>query len=429
MEEITLDVPAEVQEQLERGGGRAATLSLSASSAMFAALKLRDGESTEPPAAQLYAQVQALLTAIAETPGAEVIHTEDDARAIVAAAVIVRAAAGEEHSRALLPEAARTLIAIAHETKPEPESYRSGRDMSWDMGADRSAATALPLILLDDELLAASGAERSDLATAIERLATGTSREVHERLARGLSAVWDQACEGDEQRQADHATALAVCREWLLSAGIGPWNGHERPRVRLTEPLDAALAEPDLMFDVVTAADALPNLKRAATCDCEHGEAARETLATLVEHDLKAWPTEWARHRYHGSGAWRSEIDAWVADKVLAGDDDVLERYFTGFATVPEELTGLITALADRAMPAEQATRLFEIWPRLLDRLLPGSPTRSRAWRGPVVPPRHSRPRQGAPAEAPQGCPVDYRRLGPSPRAMDGHLRAASRPD
>ncbi len=373
MVEISVDVPEDVQEQLDRGGGRAATLSLSASNAMFRALKLRDGESTEPPAAQLYAQVQELLTAIAETPGAEVLYTEEDARAIAAAAVVVRAAAGDDAALALLPEATGALISIANETKPEPESYRSGRDMSWDMGADRSVATALPLILLDDDLLVASGANRTDVSTAIEGLATSTSREVHERLWNGLANVWAQGCDGDEARQVNHVTAIAVYREWLMSAGIGPWNGVERPRVRLSEPLDAALQLRDLIFDVSAAVDALPGLKLAAACDCEHGEAARETLATLIKHDVRAWPDEWARHRYHGSGVWRGELDAWVAQQVLDGDDELLKLYLSRFATVPEQLTGLLTALADRAISPEQSTRLFDVWPTVLDRLLPGA--------------------------------------------------------
>lgn len=109
---------------------------------------------------------------------------------------------------------------------------------------------------------------------------------------------------------------MAVYREWLLSAGIGPWNGQERPHVRLAEPLDASLQQPDLHFDVAVAVDALPGLKTASACDCEHREAARATLGALIEHDLRAWPADWARYRYHGSGDWRGELDSWVAEQV-----------------------------------------------------------------------------------------------------------------
>lgn len=373
MIEISVDVPADVQEQLEQGGGRAANLSLTLTDAMFAALKIRDGEATEPRAAELYGQVEDLLQSIAETPGADPPYTADDARAIAAAAVVVQAADGEYDTRALLPEAVSGLTSIANQTKPESESYRSGRDMSWDMGDNRSAATALPMVLLDDDLLAASGVARFDVAAAVERLATSTSREVHQRLTIGLAAIWGRGCEGDEAEQANHATAMTVYREWLMSAGIGPRNGQERPHRRLAEPLDAALHEPDLVFDVAVAVDALPGLKAASACDCEHGEAARATLGALVEHDLRAWPAEWARHRYHGSGAWREELDAWVAEQVLAGDAGLLRRYLDAFATVPEQLTGLLTGLADRAISSEQSQRLFEMWSDILDRLLPGA--------------------------------------------------------
>lgn len=371
MVEISVDVPADVQEQLENRGGRAAALSLSLASAVFAALKIRDGEVTEARAPQLYAQVHQLLQLIEETPGADPIHTADEARAIVAAAVVVQAAAGEPDAQALLADAVLVLTRIANETAPEPESYTSGRDMSWDMGADRSAATALPLLLRDASLLAASGVARTDLARAVERLAASTSREVHQRLATGLAPVWHQNCDDDEVQQANHATAMTVYREWLLSAGIGAWNGHSRPRVRLAEPLETALDQPDHLLDVARAADALPGLRAASACPCESGAAARALLEALFEYDLRAWPAEWARHHYGGSGAWRDALDAWAAAQVLAGDDEMLERYLDGFATVPEQLKGLLAVLSDLARSPRQGERLFEIWPKILDRLLP----------------------------------------------------------
>ena len=370
--EISVDVPADVQEQLESRGGRAATLSLSLASAMFAAQKIRDGETTEPPAAQLYSQVHQLLQSIAETPGADPVYSVDDARAVVAAAVVVQAAAGGSDAKELLPEAVLLLMRVAVETVPEEESYTSGREMRWDMGADRSAATALPLILRDDRLRAASGVGRPELVAAVERLATSTSREVHERLTTRLAPVWQEACVDDEVQRANHATALAVYRELLLSAGIGPWNGHTRPRLRLTEPLEAALREPDQTLDLARAADALPGLKAASACPCESGQEALALLEVLIDYELHAWPAEWARNLYRGSEVWRSELDAWVAAQILAGDDGVLERYLDGFANVPEELRGLLTALSSLAGSPEQGKRLFEVWPTILDRLLPG---------------------------------------------------------
>jgi hypothetical protein len=372
MLDVSVDIPADLRQQLEHEGGRAARLSLTLTGSMFAAKKIRDGEAMEPRATQLYTEVQGLLDSIADTPGADPISTVDDARAIVAAAVVIQAAAGEEDAKALLPEAAQTLTTMANETRPEPDSYRSGPGTLWDMGADRSAATALPMLLLSDDLLAVGGVSRADIATALERLAGSVSREVRARLTGGLAAVWATGCADDDPQQANHAAALAVYREWLLSAGIGPWNGRERPRVRLSEPLATALEQPGLL-DLSAASDALPGLKTAAACGCEHGATARATLTALTEHDLRTWPTDWARRYYLGSGAWRSGIDAQVAANALAGDDAMLGRYLDGFAAVPEQLTGLMTALAEQATSREQGQRLFAVWPTILDRLLPGA--------------------------------------------------------
>ena len=130
-------------------------------------------------------------------------------QAMAAAAIVMHAAVGPSDALALLPEAVSVLTSIANETYPEPESYRADRDMSWDMGADRSAARALPTVLLNDGLLAASGLARHDVAMAIEQLATSASQEVHQRLTTGLAAIWDKGCEGDEaQRRRCWSTRL-----------------------------------------------------------------------------------------------------------------------------------------------------------------------------------------------------------------------------
>lgn len=349
MVEISVDVPEDLQQHLEHGGGRAAVLSLSMASVVHDAMKIRDGETTEPHAAQLYSQVQHLLRSLADAPRAVPIYTAEEARSIAAAAVVVQAATGEQYATALLPEAIRALVVVASESRAEPDSLRSGRHMHWPMGADRSAATALPMLLHHDDLLAASGASRADVVTALERLAGSTSRDVRNRLTSGLAAVWATCCNDNGAQQSSHAAALAVYSEWLLSAGLGPWDGQQRPHVRLSEPLATALEQRDLLFDVSSAADALPGLKTAATCDCTHGQKARTTLAVLLEHDLWAWPTNWARHRHRGSSAWRDEMDGWVADQVLDGDNALLERHLEGFAAEPEQLAGLVTALTDRA--------------------------------------------------------------------------------
>ncbi|UQU67528.1 ATP-binding protein [Couchioplanes caeruleus] len=371
--EISLDVPADVQEELERGGGRAATLSLTLNHVMFSAMKIRDGQANDRSAAQIYAHTMKTLQSIAETPGAYSIHTADDARAIAAAAVATQAATGDDDDRALLPEAVRVLVQIANTSTAKPETYLSERDTSWDMGADRSAATALPTVLLNQDLLAASGAAHSDVATALKRLAGRKAREVRHRLTRALEPTWMQSCQDNKSHTANHATALTVYRELLLDAGIGPRSGQKRLQVRLTEPFEAALDEPAASIDLRMAADALPGLKTAAGCDCEHATEGRAMLAALVTHDLRAWPAAWGRHRDSSSGAWRQQMDAWVATEILSGDGGLLERYVNNFAKMPEQLTGLIAALSEHATSPEMGRQLFMIWPTILDRLLPAA--------------------------------------------------------
>ncbi|MEU4564992.1 hypothetical protein AB0F72_41995 [Actinoplanes sp. NPDC023936] len=373
MVEAVVDVPADVQQELERAGGRAALLSLTLSNTTFQARKIRDGQANEPPAAQLYRATMDILQAITDTPGAYPLYTADETRAVAAAAVVVQAAASTDPERALLTEAVGALMQVANNAIPKVPGHRSDRDMSMDMSADRSAATALPVVLLNDELLTNSGATRSQVVSALQRLATCTSREVRDRLTQGLEPGWSRSCRDDQTYNENHATTITVYHRLLMSARTGPSEEGTQSQIPETATLEAAFHQTGTNLDLRAAADALSGLKTAAACDCDHAETARVTLAALVSHDLSVWPNRWANHNYDGARTWRREIDGWTAAEVLAGDDALLERYLAGFATAPQQLAGLVVALASQAISPEQGRRLFGIWPTILDRLLPGA--------------------------------------------------------
>jgi hypothetical protein len=91
----------------------------------------------------------------------------------------------------------------------------------------------------------------------------------------------------------------------------------------------------------------------------------------LIDYDHRVWPAEYARHHYHRTAMWRNAIDAAVADGVMSGDDFALEAHLDALAPVGEELRGFLEALPARAVDTASAARLHQVWPRILDRLLP----------------------------------------------------------
>jgi hypothetical protein len=126
----------------------------------------------------------------------------------------------------------------------------------------------------------------------------------------------------------------------------------------------------DITFDVADASHALV-LASGAVCDCPAGLAARDLVDAMVDYDQRVWPAHYARHGYHRTDLWRRSVDTVVADRVISGDDAALDAHLTAHEATGEELVGFLGLLAERATDEPSVLRLFEIWPLILDRLLP----------------------------------------------------------
>jgi hypothetical protein len=141
----------------------------------------------------------------------------------------------------------------------------------------------------------------------------------------------------------------------------------------LREPVeDTIRASTGLDFDVAGASFGLA-LAAGARCDCPDGLAARDLVSALIDYDHRVWGAEYARNHYHRSGMWRHAVDAAVADRVMSGEDAALSAHLDTFAEVGEELGGFLEQLILRAVDEAAVARLHEVWPALLDRLLPGA--------------------------------------------------------
>jgi len=365
---ISVDYPQEVVRGLEETGGRRSAQFLELSNLGFQASQVRDGQLDADPVL-IWDRLHELHAELSpEDLERMAPFGHKDGLAAAAAAIIVTAHRGAVVPDRALAAAVTLLLDVARAVRLEPFDHQLSRDrrMVWDIGADRSAASGLATLLLDDSLRDRTGTLIEDVGNALLALASSVFAEVRTHLASGLQSVWAEAYEGQP-----HDVALAMLQELVRTSGLGPWQetGY-RPRVRLADPMEQALQEPGLTLMPESAADALPGLIAAARLHCGHAKAASRLLNALVDVDLRVWPTDLARHHYE-MGTWRGQMDRLTAELALEGNPDQLRRYLSAFATVGEDLRGLLIALANAATTPERAAVLHDIWPEIFDALLP----------------------------------------------------------
>lgn len=373
--EVMLDYPDEVVQGLQESGGRRSELLLEQTNLAFQAIQIRDagGDGEADPVviwSRLH-ELQAEFEGVVEK-GAGALG-EGDGMAAAAAAIVLAARHGRPVEDEILASASSVLLEVAEAVGQEllDETSLQGRESAWPYGADRSAAVGLPVLLFDESLRQRADVDIKRIGSAVTYLASSLFEEVRIRLASALQPAWDDAC---QDRPEVHDAAEAVLRELVASSGMGPWSSPlgYRPRIRLPEPLEETLDTDDLILVPESAADALSGLLAARTLDCPHGSSARGLLDALVRFDLRVWPSEIARHQ-HTVGGWRGNLDRLTAELTLAGDPSQLRRYLDAFAPVGEDLRGLLGALAAGATTPERAEVLFDVWPEILDTLLPGT--------------------------------------------------------
>lgn len=371
---LEIKYPKDLVEAL---GKNAATpeLNIRASNLLFTAKTIRDGEKTGDAVA-LWRETTSTLQEFERLGVKDILHEPSEVIACVAASVIVNASKGEDCPDEILKEATSALVEVAMATPAvfDIENGHDKRSMVWPQGADRSAATALPLLLLSPQLLKRSGLTYKKVEEGILKLAKGVASDTRQRLAYNLSPALDHPC--SEVDHTLHDTVFKVLNELVRSSGMSEErvNYHYQPRY-LTGALDSQLATDKHVLYIGMVSDAMPWLVRAARLDCSHGKEATDMLEILMGHDVLAWPAHYAGHHYVDTNGWRDNLNAYIAERVLSGDTALLTRYLEAFAETPEELSGILYQLAEQAKTKEQGQRLFELWPDILDQLLPTART------------------------------------------------------
>jgi hypothetical protein len=306
-----------------------------------------------------------------------------EAIASVARTAILRAADG--HPEALGDHAdfaVEVILEIAAFFLDGPDQEDDGQ--FYDLGIDRSAATALPALLspVFDQTLRTAGIDAPELVRLGDAVASRSSLETRLFLARGCDRVWTQTC-----RQFDLPTAStsapaclhAVAFTWLVNsardAEIGPWEleSQRRDNVHISGDLAERLESLEgTEVDIEALDAAIRGLGSAASHQHCRTEPAAHLLARMLDAQARAMVAHEAEgytgddrghHTLAAARALLQTVDPTSPDALLAyldalrADAGLLANFLQGLAAAGTETTGL-------------AATVRATWPAVMERVL-----------------------------------------------------------
>ena len=271
--------------------------------------------------------------------------------------------------------AAETVIRIGEgAVKPHPFDNQASH---FEQGADRSAARALPLLILPDAAAIRASLDGGDgseayarTAAAARRIARSLPDEVRVHLARGLDQVWETPCAKDGTCQ--HSTAYELAVETMRDCVLGPWNSNtgRRQLIELADPVDRALActaDNDIHFARLDAAiRALAPAAQAEVCVSGRARGLLAVLLAAHRRSLLSYDEDMDDRGTHALIAARALLTI-AAD----GDDAPLHEHIDAYADNPALMLSLLRALpAAGEETADRAATAARIWPSVVAHVL-----------------------------------------------------------
>ena len=300
-------------------------------------------------------------------------------------AALVSASVLEAHlvEQAVLPDttlsfAVETLIGVGEGAAGQSELEVEG--MFYELGADRSAARTLPLLLLPQAAQTRALVDGEDGSPTLDHaihasvnLARAASNEVRLHLARGLDHVWKASCV--EQGRCHHELGLQIAAEMMRCCVLGRGDGNtgQRSVIALKEPLAESLAGTAAGSILVSRLDgAIRALAPATMADCCVSAQARDLLLVLLAAQRRSL-LHYEPQRGDPDGR---ESHALVSARALLtlardGDDTAIYEYIDAYADNSTLLGKLLRSLsaAGEETPNRAATAR-RIWPDLVRHVL-----------------------------------------------------------
>jgi len=262
-------------------------------------------------------------------------------------------------------------------------------DSFFSQGADRSAARALPFLLLPAarDLRAALGVHGSNDVVELTELTRAVSvrgaSETRLAYARALDAVWAAACETAHLHgRCHHGIALDLVTESFLDSVVGPWDSEAQRRsiVRLDPPeassLDAMNGDDIYGRRLTPALRAMGAAAISSACCRDDARAALRSLLAAHQRAMLAYEHGYQHSQSDSLVAARAALWQAVDDR----DDVVLEyvrNYIENARVLAEGLQAIAAAAEERAEAGQHAHRL---WPRIMDLVLDAAKVNSEVF-------------------------------------------------
>ena len=339
-------------------------------------IKPKKGRAEAIGADELAADI-ATARKLLENPPSRRVHDPWDTAALVAAAALeAHLLGGADIPDDALSFAADTVLRIG-EGEPGLRQYES-EETFFEEGADRSAARALPLLLLPiaaplrTDVPKAAGWTTFELAArAGVNLARAVSTEVRLHLTRSLDHVWETPCA--ERGCCHHEVGLRLATETMRDCVLGSWDPdvERRSIVALKEPVTESLANTDddsiLSFRLDAAIRALAPAAMANICVSTR---ARVLLLALLAAQRRSLLSH--EHDNMDNRGSHTLVSA-RALLTLAehGDDATIYAHINAYADNSALLGNLLRALSAAAEETpERAATARRIWPNVVRHVL-----------------------------------------------------------
>ncbi len=313
----------------------------------------------------------ALARSLADSPPRRGFDPEVAPAAVAASAVL----AHRRGTVALDAEELRWAAELLTTCAVHPRIWESDFAQSvHGFGADRSAAAALPALLMLSAGAEPGSPPHEQIAEALLASATSTFDEVRRITAMALSQVWDADCvpagRGD---RCLHDIALGAVEAGIRDCRLGPWGSDgRRGRVPITGPLPEELdtvATDCVVLSHLTAPIIAAGAASASEC-CVRGRA-RDLLDGLLRVHARV-AILWAAKRYLGHVRDHHFYPAEVLFSHAArGDSAPLVRHLKAYAGHAAVLRQLLRDLSELATyDATLRASLPTVWPLVLTTVL-----------------------------------------------------------
>ena len=295
----------------------------------------------------------------------------DTPTAVAAAAIQAHIVAGTDLPNESLRFAVDILLRVGSgEPAPRPYDFE---DSYFELGDDRSAARAIPLLLwptaaeLRARLDTGDGSPiYSQASSAARNLARSEIREVRVHLARGLDRLWGAPCVN--KGTCHHEEGLQITIQTMRDCVLGPWDpetGHRQIH-QLSDPVEESLANTAgeaLHFSRLDAAiRALAPAAQAGICVSQR---ARDLLVVLLDAHRRAllsYEDDMDQRGTHALIAARALLTI-AAD----GDDARIHEYIDAYADNSTLLHSFLRALSATAEESRgRAATAARVWPSIV---------------------------------------------------------------